>query len=59
MLLTILELPLGIVTWLHSPVAAVLMFFWSMFVAAGFIVVALRAAGRAYPCGARWEWSRD
>jgi ACS family hexuronate transporter-like MFS transporter len=26
-----------------------IVFFWSMFVAAGFIVVALRAASRAYP----------
>jgi ACS family hexuronate transporter-like MFS transporter len=50
-LLTALQLPLGIVTWLNSPVLAVLIFFWSMFVAAGFIVVALRAASRAYPAG--------
>jgi ACS family hexuronate transporter-like MFS transporter len=50
-LLTVLGLPLGIVTWLNSPVLAVLVFFWSMFVAAGFIVVALRAAARAYPAG--------
>jgi ACS family hexuronate transporter-like MFS transporter len=50
-LLTILELPLGAVTWLNSPVLVVLVFFWSMFIAAGFIVVALRAAGRAYPAG--------
>ena len=51
MLLTILGLPLGAVTWIHSPVLVMLVFFWSMFVAAGFIVVALRAAGRAYPAG--------
>ena len=51
LLLTVLQLPLAIVTWLNSPVLAVLVFFWSMFVAAGFIVVALRAASRAYPTG--------
>jgi ACS family hexuronate transporter-like MFS transporter len=50
-LLTILGLPLGVVTWIHSPVLVVGVFFWSMFVAAGFIVVALRAAARAYPAG--------
>ena len=50
-LLTILELPLGAVTWLQSPLLVVLVFFWSMFIAAGFIVVALRAAARAYPAG--------
>jgi ACS family hexuronate transporter-like MFS transporter len=50
-LLTALQLPLAMVTWLTSPVLAVLVFFWSMFVAAGFIVVALRAASRAYPAG--------
>lgn len=48
-LLTILGLPLAAVTRLGSPVPVVAMFFWSMFVAAGFIVVALRAAARAYP----------
>jgi ACS family hexuronate transporter-like MFS transporter len=50
-LLTILGLPLGAVTWINSPVLVVGVFFWSMFVAAGFIVVALRAAARAYPAG--------
>jgi ACS family hexuronate transporter-like MFS transporter len=50
-LLTALQLPLAMVTWLTSPLLAVLVFFWSMFVAAGFIVVALRAASRAYPAG--------
>jgi len=50
-LLTILGLPLGAVTWINSPVFVVAVFFWSMFVAAGFIVVALRAAARAYPAG--------
>ena len=50
-LLTILQLPLAIVTWIRSPAAVMLVFFWSMFVAAGFIVVALRAAARDYPAG--------
>ena len=50
-LLTILGMPLGAVTWLRSPLTVVLLFFWSMFIAAGFIVVALRAAARAYPAG--------
>ena len=48
-LLTILELPLAGVTWLQSPVLVVILFFWSMFVAAGFIVVSLRAASHSYP----------
>ena len=50
-LLTILGLPLGAVTWIKSPAVVMLVFFWSMFVAAGFIVVALRAAARDYPAG--------
>jgi ACS family hexuronate transporter-like MFS transporter len=48
-LLTILQLPLAAVTWVRSPALVMIVFFWSMFVAAGFIVVALRAASRAYP----------
>ena len=48
-LLAILGLPLGVVTWITSPVLVVVMFFWSMFVAAGFVVVALQAGARAYP----------
>jgi ACS family hexuronate transporter-like MFS transporter len=51
MLLTILQLPLAVVTWINSPVVVMLVFFWSMFIAGGFIVVALRAAARAYPAG--------
>jgi MFS transporter, ACS family, hexuronate transporter len=50
-LLTILQLPLAAVTWIMSPALVMIVFFWSMFVAAGFIVVALRAASRAYPAG--------
>jgi len=48
-LLTVLGLPLAGVTLLTSPIAAVLVFFWAMFVTAGFIVVGLRAGARAYP----------
>ena len=50
-LLTILQLPLAVVTWITSPAVVMIVFFWSMFVAAGFIVVALRAAARDYPAG--------
>lgn len=50
-LLTFLGLPLGAVTWITSPALVMIVFFWSMFVAAGFIVVALRAAARDYPAG--------
>jgi MFS transporter, ACS family, hexuronate transporter len=50
-LLTILQLPLAVVTWITSPALVMMVFFWSMFIAAGFIVVALRAAARAYPAG--------
>ncbi len=48
-LLTFLGLPLAAVTLLRWPVLVVSVFFWSMFVAAGFIVVSLRAAARDYP----------
>jgi MFS-type transporter involved in bile tolerance (Atg22 family) len=51
MLLAALGLPLGVVTLLRSPLLAVVMFFWSMFVAAGFVVLGLRAGARAYPPG--------
>jgi ACS family hexuronate transporter-like MFS transporter len=50
-LLTVLQLPLAAVTWIASPALVMIVFFWSMFVAAGFIVVALRAAAQAYPAG--------
>jgi MFS transporter, ACS family, aldohexuronate transporter len=51
LLLTGLGLPLGAVTLLRSPLLAVLMFFWAMFVSAGIIVVGLRAGALAYPPG--------
>lgn len=52
-LLTVLGLPLAGVTWMTTPVGAMLVFFWSMFVTAGFIVVGLRSGARAYPEGQR------
>ena len=57
-LLTILGLPLGAVTWINSPVLVMLVFFWSMLVAAGFIVVALRAAARELSGGADVDGGR-
>ncbi len=48
-LLLILGLPIATVPAVHSPAAALALFFWAMFVAAGFIVVSLRAAAQAYP----------
>jgi ACS family hexuronate transporter-like MFS transporter len=50
-LLAVLALPLGAVTLLRSPLLAVLMFFWAMFVAGGFTMVSLRAGALAYPSG--------
>ena len=52
-LLTILSLPLGFVTSMTTPVGAVSVFFFAMFVTAGFIVVGLRSGARAYPEGQR------
>jgi len=48
-LLTVLGFPLAGVTWMTTPLTAVLVFFWAMFVTAGFIVVGLRSGARAYP----------
>ena len=42
---------LALVTLTVSPVIAVIVFFWAMFVAAGFIVVGLRSGARMYPPG--------
>jgi ACS family hexuronate transporter-like MFS transporter len=52
-LLTVLGLPLAGVTLMTTPLSAVLVFFWAMFVTAGFIVVSLRTGARAYPEGQR------
>jgi ACS family hexuronate transporter-like MFS transporter len=48
-LLAALGLPLALVTRIASPIGAVVMFFWAMFVAGGFVVLALRTAAFAYP----------
>ena len=50
-LLTILGLPLGAVTWITSPALVMIVFFWSMFVAAGFIVWRCARPPQAYPAG--------
>ena len=47
-LFTVLGFPLAAVTMTHSPVAAVAMFFWAMFVASGFVVVGLRSSAMTY-----------
>jgi len=46
--LSVVGLPLAGATMIASPVAAVVLFFWSMFVASGFVVVALRAGAKTY-----------
>lgn len=51
MLLTALGFPLAFVTLAASPIIAVIVFFWAMFVTAGFIVVGLRSGARMYPSG--------
>jgi len=48
-LLTVLGFPLAAATYTTSPVGASLLFFWAMFVTAGFIVIGLRSGARAYP----------
>jgi ACS family hexuronate transporter-like MFS transporter len=50
-LLTVMGFPLGTATLTTSPVIAVLVFFWAMFVTAGFIVIGLRSGARMYPAG--------
>jgi ACS family hexuronate transporter-like MFS transporter len=49
--LSALGLPLAAIPRIGSPVTAVVVFFWAMFVAAGFIVAGLRTGARAYPPG--------
>ena len=46
--LCLVGLPLAATTMIAAPVAAVVLFFWSMFVASGFVVVALRAGAKTY-----------
>jgi ACS family hexuronate transporter-like MFS transporter len=50
-LLTVLGLPLAAVTLTDSAIGASLLFFWAMFVMAGFIVIGLRSGARMYPEG--------
>ena len=50
-LLTFLSLPLAAVTWTNSLAVVMMLFFWAMFVAGGFIVVGLRSGARMYPPG--------
>ena len=47
--LCFLALPTAAVTALSSPVAVLLLMFWAMFAAGGFVVVPLRAAANHYP----------
>ncbi len=49
--LAVLSLPLAAVTFAGSVAAVMGIFFWAMFVAAGYIVVSLRAGAREYPAG--------
>lgn len=48
-LMAVLALPFGAVTLAASPVLALVLFFWTMFVAAGFLVLSLRAGALSYP----------
>ena len=48
-LLTILALPLSLVTETSSWIAALAFFSWAMFIAVGFIVTSLHLSARAYP----------
>ncbi len=52
-LLTVLSWPLAAVTLMTTVTGTMLVFFWAMFVTAGFIVVGLRSGARAYPEGQR------
>jgi len=51
LLICVLGLPLGFVSLLDSVIPVLLLFSWAMFVAAGFIVVALRSVSLVYPRG--------
>jgi ACS family hexuronate transporter-like MFS transporter len=48
-LLAMLGLPLAAVTRTSSVTLVLILFFWAMFVAGGYVVLALRTAARAYP----------
>ena len=50
-LFTVLSLPLAAVTFTSSVTLVMLLFFWAMFIASGFIVVSLRSGASMYPPG--------
>lgn len=50
-LLAMLSLPLAAVTFTSSVAVVMLLFFWSMFISAGYIVVSLRSGAGMYPPG--------
>jgi ACS family hexuronate transporter-like MFS transporter len=50
-LLTLMSLPLAVVTLTESVAVVMLLFFWAMFISAGFIVVSLRSGASKYPPG--------
>ena len=47
--LSLMALPTAVITRVSSPALVLLLMFWAMFAAAGFIVVSLRAAANQYP----------
>jgi ACS family hexuronate transporter-like MFS transporter len=51
LLLTLMNLPLAAATWTSSVPVVVLLFFWAMFIASGFVVISLRTGARMYPSG--------
>jgi len=50
-LCAVLSLPLAAVTFTSSVTIVMLLFFWAMFVSAGFIVISLRSGASMYPPG--------
>lgn len=48
-LLTILSLPVALVTWATSWISVMALFFWATFVADGFVVMSLRVGSRIFP----------
>lgn len=49
LLLTVLSLPIVLVTWTNSQPFVLALFFWGMFIAVGFITLSLHVAAHAYP----------
>ncbi|MEP7352346.1 MAG: MFS transporter [Acidobacteriota bacterium] len=50
-MLAILALPIAGATWITSLPMVMVLFFWSMFIASGFVVLSLRYGARMYPAG--------